>query len=101
MRGQRAFTPARTRHATDQLTWSILGELGVAPYLTGELRVELEFHRASSRRADLDNLAKLVLDAGNGVLWRDDSQIVELELVKHDRARMPRTVIRVFSLDAG
>ncbi len=37
-------------------------------------------------RPDLDNLVKAVKDALNGVLWRDDSQIIELEAKKvyHD-----------------
>lgn len=37
-------------------------------------------------RPDLDNLVKAVKDALNGVLWRDDSRIIELEAKKiyHD-----------------
>jgi Holliday junction resolvase RusA-like endonuclease len=31
---------------------------------------------------DLDNIAKAVLDAGNGVLWEDDRQIAALQLAK-------------------
>lgn len=34
------------------------------------------------RKHDLDNLAKVVLDACTGILWNDDGQIVELELSK-------------------
>jgi Holliday junction resolvase RusA-like endonuclease len=34
-------------------------------------------------RPDLDNLIKLVLDSGNGLLWEDDKQIVFLEAAKH------------------
>jgi len=33
-------------------------------------------------KPDLDNLAKLVLDAANGILWDDDSQIIKLHLSK-------------------
>ena len=32
----------------------------------------------TSRRGDVDNIAKAVLDAGNGVLWIDDAQVAEL-----------------------
>lgn len=31
---------------------------------------------------DVDNIAKAVLDAGNGVLWLDDAQVVQLEIGK-------------------
>lgn len=34
------------------------------------------------KRPDLDNLAKLVKDALNGVLWVDDAQIVKLDASK-------------------
>lgn len=33
-------------------------------------------------RPDLDNLVKAVKDALTGVLWRDDSQVIELEAKK-------------------
>ena len=33
-------------------------------------------------KPDLDNLAKTVLDACNGILWADDAQIVRLTLTK-------------------
>lgn len=34
----------------------------------------------SAVRIDLDNALKVVLDAGNGVLWHDDRQIVDLRV---------------------
>ena len=37
---------------------------------------------AASNRSDVDNLAKLVLDSLNGVLYEDDRQVVELRAVK-------------------
>lgn len=38
-------------------------------------------------KPDADNIGKAVLDALNGVAWKDDSQVVRLEVVKHDRTR--------------
>lgn len=43
----------------------------------------LVFRLPDRRRRDLDNLAGAVMDALNGVLWRDDSQIVRLAAEKH------------------
>ena len=34
-------------------------------------------------KPDLDNVVKAIGDACNGILWRDDAQIVELEVVRH------------------
>lgn len=45
-------------------------------------------------RPDGDNLAKLVGDALNGIVWRDDSQIVTLQVTKR-YAIHQQTVIRV------
>ena len=33
-------------------------------------------------KPDLDNLVKLVKDAGNGILWHDDAQVVSLDAHK-------------------
>lgn len=35
-----------------------------------------------TKKPDIDNLAKSVLDGINGVIWRDDSQIVSLHITK-------------------
>ena len=44
---------------------------------------------------DVDNVAKLVLDALNGVAWADDAQVNELHVYKLDRQRgcPPRTTV--------
>jgi Holliday junction resolvase RusA-like endonuclease len=34
-------------------------------------------------RPDVDNFAKAVLDGLNGIVWRDDAQVVELRASKH------------------
>ena len=51
-------------------------------------------------KPDCDNLAKAVLDALNGVLWQDDSQVVELSVSKWYAAgdESPRTTIDVEEL---
>ena len=40
-------------------------------------------------KPDVDNVAKSVLDALNGVAYRDDSQVVSLSVLKCDRTRVP------------
>lgn len=42
----------------------------------GQVRLDVWFVRSDRRRKDADNLLKLILDAGNGILWEDDSQVV-------------------------
>ncbi len=53
------------------------------------------------QRPDLDNLVKAVLDAGNGVLWIDDGNVVSLQADKITARQgiAPKTVIVVHELD--
>lgn len=48
-------------------------------------------------RPDSDNLGKLIGDALNGIVWRDDSQIVTLQVTKR-YAIFAKTVVRVHPL---
>ena len=51
------------------------------------------FHKTT--RPDCDNLLKATLDSLSGIVWKDDSQIVELKMVKV-YGREPMTVFRVY-----
>lgn len=53
--------------------------------LTGPVKVELEFYLPTKRRVDCDNLAKNVLDGLNGIVFTDDTQVVDLHIVKMTR----------------
>jgi crossover junction endodeoxyribonuclease RusA len=58
---------------------------GRVPFEAGTpVRVTLRWYR-SRRAGDLDNRAKVALDALNNVLWLDDKQVVELHLYRYDR----------------
>jgi len=49
--------------------------------------------------ADADNIAKLILDALNGVAWADDSQVVQLAVCKWycQKGEQPRTEVLIDS----
>jgi len=56
----------------------------------GKLRLE-PIH---TKRPDLDNLIKLILDALNGICWVDDSQIISISAIKlYATDDIPRTEI--------
>lgn len=42
-----------------------------------------------THKPDIDNVAKIVLDALNDVAWEDDAQVVRLTVSKLDRTRSP------------
>lgn len=61
---------------------------------TGSVAVELRIYRPQ-RRGDLDNRIKVLLDALQGVVYGDDSQVVELHAYLADDKSNPRVEVRV------
>ena len=94
------YTPAKTRRAEDEIK-AIAMQQYAGPPLTGALFVIMQFslpipaswtkkkkaaavsgELLPTSRPDIDNYAKLVCDALNGIIWHDDSQITTLTLSK-------------------
>jgi Holliday junction resolvase RusA-like endonuclease len=94
------YSPAQTITEEAWVRACFVKEFG-QPFLIGPVCVRIEVFVAfpaggtAKRRAaiergeifplgkpDLDNIAKLHLDALNGILFRDDSQVVELTVLK-------------------
>lgn len=86
------YTPVSTRSYEEALGWFMLSVFK-EPW-SGPLMVDIQFTTKS--RADIDNLVKAILDAGNRVIWNDDSQVRRLtsEMVKGDREKIEITVTR-------
>ena len=97
-----AFTPRSTKEW--EATISLSAKLAMAlegyrqPFL-GPVAVEVAFYRKDHTRADLDNFAKSVLDPLNGVVWKDDAQVVELHSYKRLDAGRPRVEVRIRELE--
>lgn len=91
--GRVAFTPAKTRRY--EAAAGLLARAAVARRkewdVASRYAVTLEVCFPDARRRDLDNVIKSVLDSGNGVLWDDDSQVVEI----HARSSVDRINPRV------
>lgn len=65
------------------------------PPLGGNLALGCVFFRSSMQLIDGDNMLKHICDAGNGILWVDDSQVTaKFAAVELDREH-PRTVLVV------
>lgn len=89
-RSGHAFTPAKTRAAEKEIQ-AILRSRYPGKPLDGPLSVDVQFFLTKPKsvkresphvKPDLDNLAKLVLDSANDILWADDAQICVLNLEK-------------------
>lgn len=101
------YTDGRTERAMDEIAWRFRevlaqgGHGGEVPTFGGDpvqvsIHVHCELPKSRPKRVeseeycftpDVDNVAKLVLDALNGVAWVDDRQVVGLTVLKLPRVR--------------
>ena len=63
-----------------------------------ELAFHLKPYPGRSLTPDIDNLLKLVLDALNTVVYKDDRQVLEVKMRKYLSSDNPRTVFSVFKI---
>ena len=66
--------------------------------IVGEVRLTIHVYRPR-RVGDLDNYAKVVLDALNGIVWEDDKQIVELHMYRYEDKANPRLEILIEEIE--
>lgn len=63
----------------------------------GPVRLHVTLHPPDARRRDMDNVLKPLIDAmENAGVYEDDSQIVELHVVKREPRPCGRVLVRVF-----
>lgn len=105
-----AYTPAKTRHAEEEFAREVRrlyrGEpiavpiavivVFFMPIPASESKRHKEFLECTphSKRPDKDNLMKLVKDACNGILWKDDALIYQT-LETKVYSKVPRVEIEV------
>lgn len=101
-----AYTPEKTRKYEQAVQLTARAQIKRA--LDGEIRLSIRFYLLRpkalrnkdlrpTKRPDIDNLAKAVMDALNGIAYEDDKQVVELHLYKY-YSNEPRTEIELEEL---
>jgi Holliday junction resolvase RusA-like endonuclease len=60
-----------------------------------DLKIKVNLYFDTHRRVDWDNFHKLSMDALTGVVWVDDSQIVEATVTKNYDKKDPRIEIAI------
>ena len=101
------YTPTKTRDWENLIKLAAAGK--VKTLMTGPIELAVDFYlpRPKSlpkkvkhhiKRPDLDNLTKAVMDALNGVVWKDDSQVVEKHAYKYYDIGRPRVEVKVKAL---
>lgn len=95
----RTYTPDRTRDAENALGYAMLIQMRKAGWPNqgwpkARYRVEMDFVLRRDG-ADVDNLTKTVLDAGNKLLWSDDRRVDEIVARKRHAAKGEQPSTRV------
>lgn len=98
------YTPKGTRDYRKLVRNAFIASGGSK--LSGPLDVRIDVYRELPKgrpkrvtsepdtfKPDVDNIAKNVLDALNGIAWDDDSQVVELIVRKYPRSREPERIV--------
>ncbi len=72
---------------------------GTPPDSTSRFGLRCVFYRGNKQRIDCDNLLKTVSDVANGVVWTDDSQVVEVFGRLFLASERPRVEIAIYRVD--
>lgn len=104
-----AYDPVKCKSFKEVVGWHakiIAMEKGLKEPVKGPIAISITFQMGlngkevyHTKRPDIDNLAKAVKDALRGVIYHDDSQIVEAHLFK--RFGEPQVKIKISTLNGG
>jgi Holliday junction resolvase RusA-like endonuclease len=67
--------------------------------LRGDVAVNFTVFRPM-KRGDLDNFTKVMFDALKGLVWLDDSQVVEIHSFRADDKQYPRVEFLVYEVNS-
>lgn len=104
-----AYTPARTKEFQRQIQ-SYARKYAPSKPLEIPLSVQCHFYLARPKkpkfqwpatRPDIDNYLKAVMDSLNGILWKDDSLIVQIWSGKHYTSANPIILLRVEDMETN
>lgn len=92
----RHYDPPENVAHKERIQWAIRWN---KPLLLGPLRVTIHCDFCQVKpTADVDNLGKMVLDALNKYVWKDDSQVMDLRITKTGSALLDLTIITIESI---
>lgn len=97
--GKRCYQPSRNVEYRQKVQAAARLAMDGAEPMDGELFADVKIYRKYKRTAriagDVDNHLKAVLDALNGIVFFDDSQIVRCVVEKFTDKEKPRAVIEI------
>jgi len=88
------YDPSKKQRDALSLALSYARVAAKMPIIESCLHLYVDFYGCGGR-CDLDNLIKACSDSGNGVLWVDDRQIMQIHAVMVRKDPNPRTEIEI------
>lgn len=100
-KARRVYTDAKTSKDEKSLQIEMLKYLSQVPTNVSHVEVMVSFSYKGkpgpkTTRPDLDNNIKQILDAGNGILWRDDALVTKITAEKIWHPSESHTTLSVF-----
>lgn len=91
----RKYMTVKGKDMKEDYMWQAKSQWKKKP-LQRELDISIDLYFGDKRVRDWDNYHKLTMDALNGIVWEDDSQITSVQVIKHYDKENPRVEITIF-----
>lgn len=95
-RGRR-FLTKEGKAIKESVAWEIKSQWKNKKVMESDVKIYIDFY-FKNKRMDIDNAIKSLLDCMTGIVWKDDSQIVELLARKYIDKKKPKIIINVYEI---
>ena len=91
------FIKPKAKALKEDYTWQARSQWKNKP-LKGDVEIILNIYFGTKRGYDWDNFHKLSMDALNGIVWEDDTQVQRATIEKRYDKANPRIEVEVYDL---
>lgn len=104
-KGKRRYNPKRYTEFKNALGFIALAEMKGREQISGAFKISATFYKKSRYKVtdqkfgDVDNFVKSVLDALQGICYKNDSQCVDFGKSKKIKSNNPRIIIELQEVD--
>ena len=82
------------RDTKEAMEWEVKSQWKGEP-LADAVTLNIMFYYGDSRKRDIDAYLKILLDSMSGIVYEDDSQIIEMHIFKEIDKSNPKTIIQI------
>lgn len=90
----RMLLTKKYRDTKEAMKWEIISQWKDKP-LKGNVTLNILQYFGDNRKRDIDAYIKILLDSMEGIVFDDDSQVVEMHLFKEKSLKNPRIEVQI------